>query len=134
SIFIFIFIFFTSTNAATFNIRNNSPFTGADAVPGGGRPLDSGQTWDLTSPLAPQEDVYGLEPTATSTEQVEARAKQVTATGYSIAKTTPPNTLAEFGLNQFQNQDFFDISLVDGFNVVMEFIPTSNGCTSGPRP
>ncbi|KAK3019314.1 hypothetical protein RJ639_004634 [Escallonia herrerae] len=27
---------------------------------------------------------------------------------------------------------FFDISLMDGFNVAMEFIPTSNGCTSGP--
>ncbi|KAB2632670.1 hypothetical protein D8674_028917 [Pyrus ussuriensis x Pyrus communis] len=27
--------------------------------------------------------------------------------------------------------DFFDISLVDGFNVPMEFSPTSNGCTRG---
>ncbi|PSS09557.1 Thaumatin-like protein, partial [Actinidia chinensis var. chinensis] len=27
--------------------------------------------------------------------------------------------------------DFFDISLVDGFNVPMEFSPTSDGCTRG---
>ncbi|KAG6619703.1 hypothetical protein I3842_Q086400 [Carya illinoinensis] len=45
----------------------------------------------------------------------------------------PPNTLAEYALNQFNNLDFFDISLVDGFNVPMEFSPTSNGCTLGIR-
>ncbi|KAI3835474.1 hypothetical protein MKX03_034564, partial [Papaver bracteatum] len=39
----------------------------------------------------------------------------------------PPNTLAEYALNQFNNLDFFDISLVDGFNVPMSFTPTS-GC------
>ncbi|KAI3713713.1 hypothetical protein L1987_72299 [Smallanthus sonchifolius] len=44
---------------------------------------------------------------------------------------TPPNTLAEFGLNQFNNLDFFDISLVDGFNVPMVFKPNSGGCTRG---
>uniref|UniRef100_A0A7N2N3C4 Thaumatin-like protein n=1 Tax=Quercus lobata TaxID=97700 RepID=A0A7N2N3C4_QUELO len=43
----------------------------------------------------------------------------------------PPNTLAEFALNQYLNLDFFDISLVDGFNVPMDFSPTSNGCTKG---
>ncbi|KAL0297744.1 UNVERIFIED_CONTAM: Thaumatin-like protein [Sesamum radiatum] len=40
----------------------------------------------------------------------------------------PPNTLAEFALNQFSNLDFVDISLVDGFNVPMEFSPTTNVC------
>ena len=38
-----------------------------------------------------------------------------------------PNTLAEYSLNQFQNKDFVDISLVDGFNVPMEFSATSGG-------
>ncbi|CAB4279857.1 unnamed protein product [Prunus armeniaca] len=46
---------------------------------------------------------------------------------------SPPNTLAEYALNQFGNKDFFDISLVDGFNVPMEFSPTSNACTRGIR-
>lgn len=41
----------------------------------------------------------------------------------------PPNTLAEYALNQFSNLDIFDISLVDGFNVPMEFSLTSSGCT-----
>ncbi|KAL3524548.1 hypothetical protein ACH5RR_017382 [Cinchona calisaya] len=34
-------------------------------------------------------------------------------------------------LNQFNNLDFLDISLVD--NVPMDFSPTSNGCTRGPQ-
>ncbi|KAL8201221.1 hypothetical protein R6Q57_012560 [Mikania cordata] len=44
---------------------------------------------------------------------------------------TPPNTLAEYSLNQFNNLDFFDISLVDGFNVPMAFKPNSSGYTRG---
>ncbi|KAB2000745.1 hypothetical protein ES319_D12G253100v1 [Gossypium barbadense] len=47
--------------------------------------------------------------------------------GYGL----PPNTLAEYTLNQFDGMDFFDISLVDGFNVPMEFSPTSGGCNRG---
>ncbi|RAL44396.1 hypothetical protein DM860_011673 [Cuscuta australis] len=39
----------------------------------------------------------------------------------------PPNTLAEFALNQFNNLDFFDISNVDGFNIPMQFGPTNPG-------
>ncbi|ONI06996.1 hypothetical protein PRUPE_5G094000 [Prunus persica] len=77
-------LFFASTNAARFNIRNNCPFTvWAAATPGGGLQLNRGQT--------------------------------------------------EYALNQYNNLDFFDISLVDGFNVPMDFSPTSNGCTKGIR-
>ncbi|CAK9310987.1 unnamed protein product [Citrullus colocynthis] len=45
----------------------------------------------------------------------------------------PPNTLAEYALNQYNNLDFLDISLVDGFNVPLDFSPTSNGCSRGIR-
>ncbi|KAH0705424.1 hypothetical protein KY290_010117 [Solanum tuberosum] len=41
---------------------------------------------------------------------------------------SPPNTLAEFALNQPNNLDFVDISLVDGFNIPMEFSPINGGC------
>ncbi|KAJ4952133.1 hypothetical protein NE237_028965 [Protea cynaroides] len=42
---------------------------------------------------------------------------------------SPPNTLAEFALNQYHNLDYFDISLVDGFNIPMNFSPTlCNNC------
>ncbi|KAI3756448.1 hypothetical protein L1987_56268 [Smallanthus sonchifolius] len=39
-----------------------------------------------------------------------------------------PNTLAEFALNQYANLDFVDISLVDGFNIPMEFSPVGASC------
>ena len=45
-------------------------------------------------------------------------------TGWGV----PPNTLAEFALNQYGNQDFYDISLVDGFNIPMDFYPLNGGC------
>uniref|UniRef100_A0A6N2MDC7 Thaumatin-like protein n=1 Tax=Salix viminalis TaxID=40686 RepID=A0A6N2MDC7_SALVM len=40
----------------------------------------------------------------------------------------PPNTLVEYALNQFNNIDFYDISLVDGFNVPMDLSPVSGKC------
>ncbi|PHT92447.1 Osmotin-like protein OSML15 [Capsicum annuum] len=39
----------------------------------------------------------------------------------------PPNTLAEYALNQFSNLDFWDISVIDGFNIPMSFGPTKPG-------
>ncbi|KAL8543254.1 hypothetical protein ACS0TY_003972 [Phlomoides rotata] len=44
----------------------------------------------------------------------------------------PPATLAEFTLNGDQGLDFYDVSLVDGYNLPMLIIPTSRrgGCSS----
>nr|POE64072.1 thaumatin-like protein [Quercus suber] len=47
------------------------------------------------------------------------------SSGYGAA----PHTIAEFTLGQFENLDFYDISLVYGFNVPMVFNPTSLKCT-----
>ncbi|KAL0324324.1 UNVERIFIED_CONTAM: protein P21 [Sesamum calycinum] len=41
----------------------------------------------------------------------------------------PAHTLAEYGLNSFGHKDYYDISVLEGFNVPMEFSPTTNGCT-----
>jgi hypothetical protein len=49
----------------------------------------------------------------------------------------PPFTSADFSLNQYDNNSFFDISLYQGFNVPMEFLPIQvkgkPGCSKGPR-
>ncbi|KAK3019298.1 hypothetical protein RJ639_004618 [Escallonia herrerae] len=130
SIFLLISILFTSTNAAIFDIRNNWPFiVSASAVPGGGRQLGRGETWSLKVPAGTAGAPIWPRTNCGLDWAGRARAKQVTAMAYG----RPPNTLAEFALNQYQNLDFFDISLVDGFNVDMEFIPTSIGCTRGLR-
>ena len=46
--FVVAALYITLAHAATFNIRNNCPYTvWAAAAPGGGRQLDHGQVWDL---------------------------------------------------------------------------------------
>ncbi|XP_047329143.1 thaumatin-like protein 1b [Impatiens glandulifera] len=49
------------------------------------------------------------------------------------AGAIPPATLAEFTLNGDQGLDFYDVSLVDGYNIPMLIVPrggTSGGCAS----
>ncbi|XP_020256231.1 LOW QUALITY PROTEIN: thaumatin-like protein [Asparagus officinalis] len=41
---------------------------------------------------------------------------------------SPPDTSQNSRLNQYAGQDFYDISLVDGFNIPMDFSPTSGNC------
>ncbi|KAL0542241.1 hypothetical protein IC582_022338 [Cucumis melo] len=134
--FLSLFILYSHTNAATFEVRNNCPFTvWAAASPGGGKELGSGQAWN-----------FNVRP-GTAGARVWARTNcNFDASGRGHCETgdcggllscqgygAPPNTLAEYALNQFNNLDFFDISLVDGFNVPMDFSPTSNGCSRGIR-
>ncbi|CAJ2659211.1 unnamed protein product [Trifolium pratense] len=49
---------------------------------------------------------------------------------------SPPVTLAEFTLNGANDQDFYDVSLVDGYNVPMDVIPLdgSGKCNSTGCP
>ncbi|XP_004298786.1 PREDICTED: protein P21-like [Fragaria vesca subsp. vesca] len=126
----------STVNAATFNIINNCPFTvWAGAVPGGGRQLGTGQAWTLNVPAGTQG--ARIWPRTNCNFDGAGRGRCQTGDcggllqcqGYGQA----PNTLAEYALNQFMNRDFYDISLVDGFNVPMDFSPTSNGCTRGIR-
>lgn len=135
SIFLLISLHFNipSNHAANFNIINNCPYTvWAAALPGGGVRLDQGQTWTIN-----------YLPAGGTTGRIWARTGcRFDETGRGNCETggcggvlecedsgQPPNTLAEFSQNQQNNTDFFDISLVDGFNVPMEFSSTSTGCT-----
>ncbi|XP_038905374.1 protein P21-like [Benincasa hispida] len=121
----------------TFTVLNNCSYTvWAAANPGGGRRLDSRQTWFLN-----------LRPTGTTTGRIWGRTNcKFDSSERGSCETgdcggvlrcqtngSPPNTVAEFALNQISDLDFFDISLVDGFNIPMEFRPTSNGCSNSIR-
>jgi hypothetical protein len=48
-----------------------------------------------------------------------------------------PLTRADFSLGGFNNMDFFNMNLIDGFNVPMDFLPVpsngSLGCSRRPR-
>ncbi|OMO58689.1 Thaumatin [Corchorus olitorius] len=132
----FIASYFTVANGATFTIRNNCPYTvWAAAVPGGGRRLDRGGVWNLNV----NPGTAGARVWARTNCQFDGAGRGRCQTGdcggvlACQGYGSPPNTLAEYALNQFNNLDFFDISLVDGFNVPMEFSPNSGGCSRGIR-
>ncbi|KAH7511417.1 hypothetical protein FEM48_ZijujUnG0015800 [Ziziphus jujuba var. spinosa] len=127
---------FASTYAARFNIINRCPFVvWAAAVPGGGRRLNPGESWPLdVSPGTTAARIWArtncrFDGTGRGRCETGDCGGVLQCTGYG----QPPNTLAEYALNQYNNMDFFDISLVDRFNVRMEFSPTSPQCSRGIR-
>lgn len=137
---IFVFTLFVHyTNAAIFDIVSNCSYTvWAASVPGGGRQLDPGQTWilDVGNSTAGAYRIWAR--TGCSFDGA-GRGKCQTGDCNGLLQCqgygTPPNTLAEFALNQFNNMDFFDLSLIDGFNVPMGISPNSETCrgTRGVR-
>ena len=129
-----IFLLITSTQAAQFVITNNCPYTvWAAAVPGGGIELSSGASWTISADPGTTSARIWARTGCTSTGANGLKCNTgdcgglLQCTGYG----SPPNTLAEYSLRQYMNLDFFDISLVQGFNVPMDFSPTSGGCTKG---
>ncbi|PWA46500.1 thaumatin-like protein 2 [Artemisia annua] len=130
--FIILTIFcFTSTQAANFDVINQCPYTvWAAASPGGGRRLETGQSWQLTvAPGTAGARIWGR---TNCNFDANGRGKCETGDCNGLLECqgygTPPNTLAEFALNQDNNNDFPDISLVDGFNIPMEFSPVDASC------
>ncbi|KAJ7010706.1 hypothetical protein NC653_001232 [Populus alba x Populus x berolinensis] len=117
-------------NAATFEIRNSCPYTvWAAASPGGGRRLERGQTWNLNVPAGTSMARIWGRTNCNFDGGGQGRCQTGDCTGGLQCKGwgVPPNTLAEYALNQFGNLDFYDISLVDGFNIPIEFSPKSGG-------
>ncbi|KAL2902444.1 Zeamatin [Bienertia sinuspersici] len=125
----------TTTHAITFTVKNNCPYKvwAASANPGGGREMNSGDTWTVTANPGQQGGRIWARTGCTATGPNGLKCTTGDCGGLLQCKAygTPPNTLAEFGLKGFNDMDFFDISLVDGFNVPMSFLPV-NGCSKGP--
>jgi len=125
STFIFSALLLISTaTAATFEILNQCSYTvWAAASPGGGRRLDAGQSWRLDVAAGTKmARIWGrtncnFDSSGRGRCQTGDCSGGLQCTGWG----QPPNTLAEYALNQFNNLDFYDISLVDGFNIPMEF-------------
>ncbi|KAJ0817443.1 putative Thaumatin family [Helianthus annuus] len=121
-----------STNAAVFNIRNNCRYTvWAGAVPGGGRRLNPGQTWALTVTAGTKGARIWPRTGCTFDGSGRGRCQTGDCNGLLQCRNygTPPNTLAEYALNQYQNLDFIDISLVDGFNCPSQ-LRAPGGCNN----
>ncbi|KAM3245395.1 hypothetical protein ACQJBY_056620 [Aegilops geniculata] len=123
-----ILLFLLATNeGATLNITNQCSYTvWPAAVPvGGGMQLDPGKWWTLDMPA---DTAAGCVWARTGCI-FDAKGNGSCQTGdcggmLACARNgQPPNTVAEFALGRFNNTDFFNISLVLGFNVPMEFLP-----------
>ncbi|KAL6622380.1 hypothetical protein ACP70R_032259 [Stipagrostis hirtigluma subsp. patula] len=103
--------FAAGASAATFTVTNNCGFTvWPAAIPvGGGAQLDPGQSWSFDAPPAPP-------PTGDC-----GGALSCSLSGQ------PPTTLAEYTIGGVGGaQDFYDLSVIDGYNVAMGF-----SCSSG---
>ncbi|KAL7111641.1 hypothetical protein ACP275_05G102200 [Erythranthe tilingii] len=129
-------LFLHTTHAIIFNIQNNCPYTvWPAAVPGGGRRLDSGQTWTIGFPNVPKLAKIWARTNCTFDSSGQGSCLTGDCSGQLRCQSygSPPHTLAEYGLNSFARKDYYDISVMEGFNVPIEFTPTTNGCTRPVR-
>ncbi|XP_047340548.1 protein P21-like [Impatiens glandulifera] len=129
-------LFPTFINATIFTITNNCSFpVWAASIPGGGRYLQQSKTWILNPPEQTINARIWARTNCNFNRSGHGSCQTGDCNGLLECQTngSPPNTLAEYALDQFNNLDFFDMSLVDGFNVPMQFSPTSNECTTSIR-
>ncbi|KAL3637798.1 hypothetical protein CASFOL_018246 [Castilleja foliolosa] len=129
-LFTLLFIVLLS-DAAMFTIRNNCPITlWPAAIPGGGRRLDFGQTWTLSISSNNTNGRIWARTGCSFNRDGRGRCQTGDCNGLLECQAfgSAPNTLAEFGLGEINDVDFFDISVVDGFNVPMEFSPNNSNC------
>ncbi|CAL4956126.1 unnamed protein product [Urochloa decumbens] len=134
-----LLVLIATDDAALFTITNNCSFTvWPAAIPiGGGTQLDHGQAWSLDVPNGTSN--MSLWRLWGRTGCSFTRGRGICQTGDCAGSLScsvsgrPPSTLAEF--SSVGTTDFFDISIVDGFNLPINFLPDKGGpgCSKGPR-
>ncbi|GMN36234.1 hypothetical protein TIFTF001_005867 [Ficus carica] len=119
-----------STRATQIKILNNCTYTVWAAVnPGGGKQLKQGETWTLNTTTGSgriwgrTKCVFGLD------GRGKCESGDCDGRLECPANGRAPNTLAEYSINQTNNADVFYVSVVEGFNIPMEFSPASD-CTA----
>ncbi|WJX47955.1 hypothetical protein P8452_34587 [Trifolium repens] len=121
-----------SAQAARFDIVNQCSYTvwPAATPSGGGSQLNQGETWSIDIPAGTSSGrVWGR--TGCSFDGSGRGSCQTGDCGGALSCTLsgqPPLTIAEFTLNAWNNLDSINLSVIDGFNVPMQFSSTSNGC------
>ncbi|PNT62882.1 thaumatin-like pathogenesis-related protein 4 [Brachypodium distachyon] len=113
--------------ATTFTITNRCAYTvWPAAIPvGGGARLDPGQTWYLNVPGGTSAArIWPRTGCDFRNGRGSCRTGDCGGAMYCGLSGQPPTTLAEFTLTG--DMDYYDISVIDGFNVPMNF-----SCSSG---
>uniref|UniRef100_A0A0D9Y1P5 Thaumatin-like protein n=1 Tax=Leersia perrieri TaxID=77586 RepID=A0A0D9Y1P5_9ORYZ len=120
-----------AANAATFTITNRCSFTVWPAATpvGGGRQLNQGESWQINVPAGTSSGrVWGR--TGCSFNGAGRGSCATGDCGGALSCSLsgqPPLTIAEFTIGGGANRDFYNLSVIDGFNVAMSF-----SCSSGP--
>ncbi|XBI15455.1 hypothetical protein VPH35_057870 [Triticum aestivum] len=129
-----------TSEATTFKIINQCSYTvWPAALPGGGVKLDPGETWALNVPAGTLAGrIWARTGCSLLGEGGSCQTGDCSGLLACTVSGRSPNTLGEFSLGQGESyDDFFDISLTNGFNVPMDFLPVPvqgrSGCSKGPR-
>ncbi|XP_024032805.1 thaumatin-like protein 1 [Morus notabilis] len=134
------FSLISSSGATRIEIINNCSYTvWAAATPGGGQRLKQGETWLLRN-VSSTGRIWGRTKCTFGSSGTGGKCKSGDCEGRLKCETNgrPPITVAEYSLNQVNNDDNVDvfyISVVEGFNVPMEFRPSevSSDCSQVSR-
>ncbi|XP_057844780.2 pathogenesis-related thaumatin-like protein 3.8 [Cryptomeria japonica] len=122
--------FVTEAAAVKFDIRNQCGYTvWAAGLPGGGQQLTQGQTWTVNLAAGTQSARFWGR-TGCSFDASGKGTCQTGDCGGQLSCTVSgavPATLAEYTQS---DQDYYDVSLVDGFNIPLSINPTNAQCTA----
>ncbi|KAJ1266575.1 hypothetical protein BS78_08G162600 [Paspalum vaginatum] len=121
--------FAASARAATFTITNNCGSTVWPAATpvGGGTQLNPGQTWTVDVPAGTQSGrVWGRTGCSFNGGSGSCQTGDCGGQLSCTLSGQPPMTLAEFTIGGGGAQDFYDISVIDGYNLAMAF-----SCSTG---
>ncbi|GLT25755.1 hypothetical protein SLA2020_008640 [Shorea laevis] len=138
-------ILFSGIHSATLTVKNNCPYTiwPATLIGGGvaqlsetGFQLASQESFSLDAPAGNSGRLWARTQCSSDSSgrftcaTADCGSRQVACNGKGGA---PPVTLLEFMLASNGGQDFYDISLVDGFNLPVSITPqVSSGETCTP--
>ncbi|XP_066359536.1 thaumatin-like pathogenesis-related protein 4 [Miscanthus floridulus] len=127
--FLLLACFATCGSAATFTIRNNCGFTvwpaGIPIV--GGTQLNPGGTWTVNVPAGTSGGrIWGRTGCSFSGGRGRCATGDCGGAYSCYLSGQPPATLAEFTIGGGSNHDYYDISVIDGYNLPMDF-----SCSSG---
>ncbi|XP_042477054.1 protein P21-like [Macadamia integrifolia] len=134
--FLFSIIVYCVSQATKFEITNQCSYTVWAAsvwtvsIPGGGKQLKPGETWVINVTNSTSGRIWGR-----TNCTFDASGNGSCETGgcnnkfdCKEDKAVSPVTLTEFSVNGLSNLDFYDLSLLHGFNIPMEISPKNVSC------
>lgn len=123
-------VYLQVAEGATFTVKNQCPYTvWAAASPGGGKRLEYGQMWTFNvAPYTVRARIWGRTGCSFDGSGRPCTTGDCGGSLYCQGYGSVPATLFEYALNQYQNLDFYDISLVDGFNIPLSVTPSNSNC------